>query len=74
MRFDSKSCRILPLNSDALFRNLSEQFIQTIDERVKKFKSRDWRQKQMTLALLMENTENRGRKEGLEQMAQLNRP
>ena len=43
---------------------VEDEFIQTIEDRVQKFNSREWRNKQMTLAHLMENAEERGRKEG----------
>lgn len=43
---------------------IEDEFVQAIEERVQKFNSREWRSKQMTLAHLMENAEERGRKEG----------
>ena len=45
---------------------VDDEFIQAIEERVQKFNSREWRNKQMTLAHLMENAEERGRKEGFD--------
>ena len=48
----------------SLYNSVEDEFIQSIEERVQKFISREWRNKQMSLAHLMENAEERGRKEG----------
>ena len=51
---------------------IEDEFIQSIEERVQRFNSREWRNKQMTLAHLMENAEERGRKEGEARVNRLN--